>query len=282
MTDIVNPRDCKPHAPDSELSDPVAAGVKLIKGALYGLDVLGNAVKLTSGGTALIARGEVLVTVDNTDGDAGDVKVRGRAGSFEQHILEADAVTRADIGKTVYSYDDHTIARTYNSGARPKTGKLMAITPGGNAVVKVGPAGELDGDVVAANNLSDVTAATARANLVANLLTFTCRATNLVGADATRYGFVAPRAMTITSIKSVLLGAALATGNATLTGKIATVAITTGVLTITQSGSAIGDVDTCSPSAANVAAAGDFVEFLVGGTNADTDAFAEITVMATY
>lgn len=131
------------------------------------------------------------------------------------------------------------------------------------------------------NNLNDIEdAADARANIGANRCAFVVQCGNLVGA--TRYGFVAPFAFTIDQIDSVLLGHALATGNCTLTAKIGGVAVTGGAITITQSGSAIGDKDACAPSAANVVAEGDFVELLVGGTNSDTAAFAVATVSGTY
>ena len=62
-----------------------------------------------------------------------------------------------------------------------------------------------------------------------------------------------------------------------MTAKIAAVAVTTGVLTITEAGSAVGDVDSCSPSAANTVAVGSDVNFTVGGTN-DAAVGATITV----
>jgi hypothetical protein len=92
---------------------------------------------------------------------------------------------------------------------------------------------------------------------------------------------VAGVAGTISKIYSVLKGAALASGDATLTGKINGSAITTGVVTITQAGSAIGDLDNCTPSAQNVVAAGQEIQFLVGGSNTDTTAYAVITVVVT-
>lgn len=89
-------------------------------------------------------------------------------------------------------------------------------------------------------------------------------ATSLVGT--TVYRVLSPYAGTVSAIKSVLQGA-LTTGNATLTGKINGVAITTGVLTLTQAGSAPGDIDTCSPTAAKTVAVGDELSWTVGGTN---------------
>ncbi|MBA3546011.1 MAG: hypothetical protein H0T76_05990 [Nannocystis sp.] len=89
-------------------------------------------------------------------------------------------------------------------------------------------------------------------------------ATSLVGT--TVYRVLSPYAGTVSMIKSVIQGA-LTTGNATLTAKINGVAITTGILTLTQAGSAPGDIDTCSPTAANTVAVGDELSWTVGGTN---------------
>lgn len=107
------------------------------------------------------------------------------------------------------------------------------------------------------------------------------RADNLVAADTEVFGFHATRAGTITSVRTVLEGAALAAGDATLTGRIDAVLITDGVVTITQAASAVGDLDSATPSAANVVAAGDYVNFTVGGANTDTDATATIIVELT-
>lgn len=88
----------------------------------------------------------------------------------------------------------------------------------------------------------------------------------LVGANV--YGVPVPAAGVVTAIRSRLKGA-LATGDATLTAKIGSTAITDGVITITQSGSAAGDVDVAGPTAANTVAIGDSLSVTVGGTNSN-------------
>ena len=80
---------------------------------------------------------------------------------------------------------------------------------------------------------------------------------------------VSPVAGTIDKVYSVL-NAALATGDATLTGKIGASAITSGVITITASGSAAGDVDSATPSAAKTVAIGDVISFTGGGSSSAT------------
>jgi hypothetical protein len=92
------------------------------------------------------------------------------------------------------------------------------------------------------------------------------------------YGINSPVAGTITRIASSLNVAALTTGDATITGAIAATPITTGAITITQSGSAVGDLDAVTPSAANVVAVGDWLNFTVGGTNDAATASAILTI----
>lgn len=79
----------------------------------------------------------------------------------------------------------------------------------------------------------------------------------------------APVAGTITRIQSVL-GGAIATANAGITTEINGTAVTGGAITILQAGSAAGDMDVATPSAANTVAVGDVIEIITDGlsTNA--------------
>ena len=56
----------------------------------------------------------------------GDKTVRVRSGVFRWDNLAADAVTRAEIGDSVYVEDDHTIRKTQN-GNGTKVGRLMQV-----------------------------------------------------------------------------------------------------------------------------------------------------------
>lgn len=103
---------------------------------------------------------------------------------------------------------------------------------------------------------------------------------DLTSASALVYGVPVPVAGTVTKIWS-RLNAALTTGNATLTGKIGATGITNGVVTITQAGSAAGDIDSATPTALNAVAVGDNLTVTVGGTNTGAvraDVIVEITV----
>lgn len=77
---------------------------------------------------------------------------------------------------------------------------------------------------------------------------------------------VAPYAGTIAAIFTVLKGGAVSTNNAVCTFKIGSTGITNGVVTVTASGSAIGDMDSATPTAANTVAAGDVIKCTVSGT----------------
>lgn len=80
---------------------------------------------------------------------------------------------------------------------------------------------------------------------------------------------VAPDAGRIVKIQSALNGA-IATANAVLTAKIGGTAVTNGAITIAYSGSAAGDVDSCSPTAANSVTAGQAIEIETNGASTNT------------
>jgi hypothetical protein len=80
----------------------------------------------------------------------------------------------------------------------------------------------------------------------------------------------------IVSITSVI-NAALATGDMTLTAAIGATPVTGGVITVTQSGSAAGDVDVATPTAANTLSDGDVLSITVGGTNTGAG-FTHLTI----
>jgi hypothetical protein len=166
------------------------------------------------------------------------------------------------------------------SKATPVSADTFAIndSAAGGAAKKVA----LSTVVLVSNNLSDVTAATARANLVANRKTLIFSRVNVVGATASVYRYVntSGYAQTILSIASALT-AALATGDATITASINATPVTTGVVTIAESGSAAGTIDSCTPSAANVIGLGQVLELTVGGGN-DAAVFADVSVELSY
>lgn len=80
---------------------------------------------------------------------------------------------------------------------------------------------------------------------------------------------VSPYAGTIEAIYSVINGA-ITDADAGITFKIGGVAVTGGAITITQVASAAGDVDSATPTAANVVTAGQAIEIVVSGASTGT------------
>ena len=66
------------------------------------------------------------------------------------------------------------------------------------------------------------------------------------------------------------LGGAIGTADAVLTPKISGTAVTGGVVTITQSGSAAGDVDSATPTGANEFTSTDNIEIETNGASTNT------------
>lgn len=86
-----------------------------------------------------------------------------------------------------------------------------------------------------------------------------------------------PKAGTITKIYSAL-GGAITVADANVTCSIGTTAITGGALVIAYDGSAAGDVDVATPTAANVVAAGNVIKVTSDGGSTDT-ATLDITLL---
>lgn len=266
-----------PRRAGDQYEYPVAASTEIFAGSLVVLDSDGN-VKPGETDTGLVAVGRADEYAHNT-GSAGALRVKVRAGTFKW--ASGDAIAKDSIGDTAYVVDDQTVSKD-GTGKSP-AGRIVDVESDG-VWVRTDPLLALaSAGLLPANNLSDVgSAATARANIGANVGVLPVEVRNLVGSDATSYGFVAPFAMTITKIRTVLLGDALAAGDATITAKIDGTPVTNGVVTISESGSSAGDLDEATPSAANVAAAGEFVELAVGGANTNVGAFALATIEYTF
>jgi hypothetical protein len=246
------------------------SNVKVYAGSI---GVINSSGYLTKGATAtgLKCVGRINEQVDNSAGSAGDLRADVENGIFRwANSADADAIALADVGNVCFIVDDQTVAKTSGSGTRSPAGIIEDVDSDGVWVrmgqdALVAPAGAL----LAASNLADLDdAATARDELGggANKMLLEIRDIDLVGANAEVKRVVSPIAGTIEKIYSVIDGA-LTTGNATLTAKIGAVAVTNGAITVTQDGSAAGDVDVATPSAANVLDVGDVLSITVGGTN---------------
>lgn len=224
----------------------VAAAQLIYGGAIVMRNAAGYVVK---GATALGLRGvgRAEERVDNSTGAAGDKSIKIREGVFRfANSAAGDAITIADIGKLCFAVDDQTVAKTNGTNTRSPAGIVETVD---------------DIGVWVSFDEEDLAAYLALRRIVVPV-----RVATLVGAGV--YRALSPFAGRVVKIWSVIEGV-LTTGDATLTAKIEGVAITGGVIAITQAGSAAGDKDSAVPSAAdNVVAAGGELSLTVGGSNA--------------
>lgn len=150
-----------PRRAGDQFEYPVAASALIYAGALVALDTSGNA-EPASLATGKIICGVAEEAADNSDGSAGDIKVKVRAGVFG--MLKQGTVDKTSIGDVVYAYDDQTV-QTSSSGASP-VGVLVDVDGSIAYVLVAGPKAAPSTGLLAANNLSDIgTAATAAHNL---------------------------------------------------------------------------------------------------------------------
>lgn len=217
---------------------PMAAAALVYAGALVVRN--GSYAEPGSEAPGLFAIGRAEGRADNSDGANGDISVLVRRGCFRfANSAGADAIALADVGRACFVVDDQTVAKTSDGGARSVAGRIADVDAQG-VFVEFGAA---PGGLVALT-LPDAAA--------------------LDGAVPVR--LVSPISGRLAAIHSVIDGA-LTTGNATLTAAIDGAAVTGGVVTITQAGSAAGDVDQATPTAANEIVAGDVITITPGGTN---------------
>jgi len=107
-----------------EFNHPVAAGVQIFAGAIVVLDGNLNAAPATTA-TGLIALGRAEEMVDNRTGNAGDVSLQVRTGTFS--VDNDGTVARANIGALAYVVDDHTVADNDGGGSRSVAGKIVDV-----------------------------------------------------------------------------------------------------------------------------------------------------------
>lgn len=206
----------------------------------HNLDLIAPSGGVTSGKGVLIG---TLFVVAATTATVGAAFVGHACGVFDLDKVSAQAWA---VGDAIYWDDTAKKATTVATGNTP-IGHATAVAANpsstGYVLLNHGPAG------VAGPTALTVTVA-------------------LTNGDS---GYVvSPVAGDITLIDQVLLGGAVTTNDAVCTWKIgaagAGTGITNGVVTVTASGSAIGDKDSASPTAANTVAAGDLIYCTVSGT----------------
>lgn len=236
---------------------------------------------------ATIANGEVSCDLTSFAGGAGLFTTLHATGAVTMDTSATVGTTLAVAGVSTLHATNAIGAITATTTITAGTG-LVATTGGvtasaGNIVATLGnitaSAGNVTaplGGVSAATVTATTSLVTTGATVVGLEVPFNLSVANLNGTSV--YRFTPSVSGTIVKIISNLQ-AALATGDATITAAIGGVAVTNGVVTITQAASAAGDVDLATPTAANVVVADvSDVSFTVGGTNSANVA-AQLTVV---
>lgn len=114
-----------------ELYLPVVASDIIYRGGMVAIDASGNAAPAAAT-ASLDVIGVAIETVDNSDGGAGDEHVRVCRGVFKfGNSADSDAIAAADVGHDCYVVDDQTVAKTSNSGARPRAGRVIGVDTDG-------------------------------------------------------------------------------------------------------------------------------------------------------
>ena len=129
MTALTAERDT--HRRDGlQLSLPMSAS-KILEGAIVCLSAAGYATK-GAVATTLRAAGVAEETVDNSAGNAGDVAISVKRGTFKfGNSAAADQITLASYGLPCYIVDDQTVAKTDATGTRSVAGVIRGVDTDG-------------------------------------------------------------------------------------------------------------------------------------------------------
>jgi hypothetical protein len=100
------------------------------------------------------------------------------------------------------------------------------------------------------------------------------------GSAEAVYYVIAPHAGTIAKIWTVIDGA-VSTADITITAAIGVTGVTNGVVTIATAGSAAGDIDSATPSAANTVTAGQAINLTVTGGGAGGSPRIHVAIVIT-
>jgi hypothetical protein len=109
---------------------PLAANVRIWKGALVALNAAGLAVPGSTAAT-LKAYGRAEETADNTGGAASAISVKVRRGIFRFANKADDAVTAAEIGADCFIVDDETVAKSSATDTRSVAGRVHDVDASG-------------------------------------------------------------------------------------------------------------------------------------------------------
>jgi hypothetical protein len=107
---------------------PIAANVKVFLGSIACIDGTNKRLVPGASTSTLKCVGRARDTYDNTGGPAAAFRCAVDSGVFRwDNSTSGDLITQADVGNICYVVDDHTVAKTDNSGARPAAGKVIDV-----------------------------------------------------------------------------------------------------------------------------------------------------------
>lgn len=232
-----------PSRTHRQIAIGVAATTTIYSGALVATNAAGYLVP-ASADTDLDVVGVAREYADNSSGANGDKSVKvDLDGVFAfKNSAGGDEIDTTHRGQIVYAVDDQTVALTSSDGTRPPAGEVV----------------DVDDDGVwlwTGNNGSAKDSARAFLRLDVD---------TTLGATAAEYQLPAPFAGRIVKVWSAI-DAAITGADATIGLEIDGTAVTGGSITVTQAGSAPGDVDSATPTAANTFAEGATISAQVGG-----------------
>lgn len=221
-----------------------------LRDAVFAENGIGALVNLALSGTLAVAGASALHATTVT-------------GTFSTSSTATLASAVITAGITVGTTLAVTGASTLAAVACTTLAASSNATVGGTlAITGTTTAAAVNATAVAASSSLTVTGA----SIVGLHENLTVDVPSLDFASPGTYGIPCPVAGTVTKIYTRLKGA-LAAGDATLTAKIGSTAMTNGVVTITEAGSAAGDIDSATPTALNTVVEGSNLCVTVGGSN---------------
>lgn len=120
----------KAHAISMADERPVAGSTTIYQGGIVVVSAAGYLAPATTA-TGLICAGRADETVANT-GAAGALTCKFSQGVFRfGNSAAGDAITVAEIGDDCYLVDDQTVAKTDDTGARSRAGKIYDVDANG-------------------------------------------------------------------------------------------------------------------------------------------------------
>lgn len=241
------------------ISLPMAASVTIYAGAMVAMDSSGYARPARASQTDKVIGvnfGDKIV--NGTTAGAKSVTVRSDKIAWFGNSASTNAIAITDIGRDCFAADDQTVSLTDQSGTLVRAGKIV----GYSSTYGVGV---------------DFAAGTAK------LVALTVDLADVSTASSAYV--VSPIAGKVVKIVSAL-NAAITVADSALTTAIQPAAgggftaITGGSWTVAYSGSAIGDSDTATPTAANTVAVGSTLRVTTDGGSTTTAALTVTFLIA--